>query len=77
MILFFLFLIFFAIFGLLLWFAFAITSGLVLTGFWLFIKIPLAIMLFLLGLILCLTLILLPLGILCFRAGFKLLIPGI
>jgi hypothetical protein len=24
-----------------------------------------------------LTLILLPLGILCFRAGFKLLIPGI
>ena len=77
MILFFLFLIFFAIFGLLLWFAFAITSGLVLTGFWLFIKIPLAIMLFLLGLILCLTLILLPLGILCFRAGFKLLIPVI
>ena len=77
MIFFFLFLIFFAILGLLLWFAFAITSGLVLTGFWLFIKIPLAIMLFLLGLILCLTLILLPLGILCFRAGFKLLIPGI
>ena len=77
MILFFLFLIFFAILGLLLWFDFAITSGLVLTGFWLFIKIPLAIMLFLLGLILCLTLILLPLGILCFRAGFKLLIPGI
>ena len=77
MILFFLFLIFFAILGLLLWFTFAITSGLVLTGFWLFIKIPLAIMLFLLGLILCLTLILLPLGILCFRAGFKLLIPGI
>ena len=77
MILFFLFLIFFAILDLLLWFAFAITSGLVLTGFWLFIKIPLAIMLFLLGLILCLTLILLPLGILCFRAGFKLLIPGI
>ena len=77
MILFFLFLIVFAVLGLLLWLAFAITGGLILTGFWLFIKVPLAILLFFLGMILCLTIILLPLGILCFRAGFKLLIPGI
>lgn len=77
MILFFLFLIVFAVLGLLLWLAFAITGGLVLTGFWLFIKVPLAILLFFLAVILCLTIILLPLGILCFRAGFKLLIPGI
>ena len=77
MILFFLFLIVFAVLGLLLWIGFTITGGLLLTGFWLFIKIPLAILLFFLGMILCLTIILLPLGILCFKAGLNLLIPSI
>ena len=77
MILFFLFLIIFARLGLILWIGFAITGGLMLTGFWLFIKIPLAIFLFFLAVILCLTIILIPLGILCFRAGLRLLIPGV
>lgn len=77
MILFFLFVIVFAVLGLLLWIGFTITGGLLLTGFWLFIKVPLAIILFLVAICLCLTIILLPLGILCFRAGLKLLVPGI
>lgn len=77
MLLFLLFLFVFAILGLLLWIGFTVTGGLLITGIWLFIKVPLAIILFFLAVIFCLTLILIPLGIVCFRVGLRLLIPGV
>lgn len=77
MILFLLCLIVFAVLSLLLWIGFTITGGLLLTGFWLFVKVPLALILFFLAVIFCLTIILIPLGIVLFKAGLRLLIPGV
>lgn len=77
MIIFLLCLIVFAVLLLLLWIGFTITGGLLLTGFWLFIKVPLALILFFLALIFCLTIILIPLGIVLFKVGLRLLIPGV
>lgn len=56
---------------------FRLTGALIGAIFWLAIQIPLAIVAMALGLAFCCTILLLPLGILCFKAGFKLLIPGI
>lgn len=77
MIIFLLCLIVFAVLSLLLWIGFTITGGLLLTGFWLFIKVPLALILFFLAVIFCLTIILIPLGIVLFKVGLRLLIPGV
>ncbi len=77
MIIFLLCLIVFAVLLLLLWIGFTITGGLLLTGFWLFIKVPLALILFFLAVIFCLTIILIPLGIVLFKIGLRLLIPGV
>jgi len=77
MIIFLLCLIVFAVLLLLLWIGFTITGGLLLTGFWLFIKVPLALILFFLAVIFCLTIILIPLGIVLFKVGLRLLIPGV
>ncbi len=56
---------------------FRLTGALIGAIFWLAIQIPLAIVAMALGLAFCCTILLLPIGILCFKAGFKLLIPGI
>lgn len=56
---------------------FRLTGALIGAIFWLAIQIPLAIIAMALGLAFCCTILLLPIGILCFKAGFKLLIPGI
>ena len=77
MIIFLLCLIVFPVLLLLLWIGFTITGGLLLTGFWLFIKVPLALILFFLAVIFCLTIILIPLGIVLFKVGLRLLIPGV
>ena len=77
MIIFLLCLIVFAVLLLLLWIGFTITGGLLLTGFWLFIKVPLALILFFLAVIFCLTIILIPLGSVLFKVGLRLLIPGV
>ena len=77
MIIFLLCLIVFAVLSLLLWIGFTITGGLLLTGFWLFVKVPLALILFFLAVIFCLTIILIPLGIVLFKVGLRLLIPGV
>ena len=77
MIIFLLCLIVFAVLSLLLWIGFTITGGLLLTGFWLFVKVPLALILFFLAVIFCLTISLIPLGIVLFKAGLRLLIPGV
>lgn len=57
--------------------------GIRLTGFflravlWMTVEIPLSIISFVLGLICCCTLILIPVGIWFFRISFRLLIPGV
>lgn len=56
---------------------FTVTGAFLITFVWLFIKIPLAIILWGLGLAFCCTIILIPLGIGCFRGGLRLLLPGI
>lgn len=59
------------------WFGFKITGALLATFIWLFIEIPLALLTFLLGLVFCCTIILLPLGMGCFKLGSRLLMPAI
>lgn len=61
----------------LLWLAFTLTGGILMAACWLFIKLPLSLICFVLAVVFCLTLILIPLGIVFFKIGFRLLIPGI
>lgn len=57
--------------------AYRLTGALLAAVIWLGIKLPLAIMFFALGVVFCITLILIPIGIGCFKIGIRLLIPGI
>lgn len=56
-----------------LWLGYKITGTLLSAAIWLFIKLPFAIILFCLGLALCATLLLIPLGIMCFKFAFSIL----
>ena len=56
---------------------FRLTGALLTAIFWLVIQIPLAIVAMAIGLALCCTILLIPIGIVCLKAGFKLLVPGI
>ena len=56
---------------------FRLTGALLGAIFWLAIQIPLAIVAMAIGLAFCCTILLIPIGIVCLKAGFKLLIPGI
>ncbi|MDO4493059.1 MAG: hypothetical protein Q4C53_04130 [Clostridia bacterium] len=57
--------------------AFRLTGALIAALLWLFVKIPLALVFWVLGLALCCTLILIPLGLRCLGLGTRLFIPGI
>lgn len=53
-------------------------TGVLFTAFvWVFIKLPVGLIALALGLVMCCTIILIPLGIGLFKTGFKLIIPGI
>lgn len=56
---------------------FRLTGALLGAVFWSVIEIPLAIVVMAIGLALCCTVILLPLGIGCLKTGARLLVPGI
>ena len=56
---------------------FRLTGALLGAVFWSVIQVPIAITAMAIGLVLCCTIILIPIGIGCMKAGFKLLIPGI
>lgn len=58
---------------LLFWLGFRITGALLSAAFWLCIKLPLALVVFCLGIVLCATLILIPVGLRCFRLAGKIL----
>ena len=57
----------------LFWLGFHITGALLSAAIWLFIKLPIAVILGCLGLILCITILLIPLGIKCFKFAFSVL----
>lgn len=60
-----------ALFGL----AFYLTGAVAAAMLWLCVKLPLGIVLAVLGIILCCTLLLIPLGIPLVKAGVKLVLP--
>ena len=56
---------------------FRLTGALICAVFWSLIEVPLGLAAMLLGIVLCFTIILLPLGIGCMKTGVKLLVPGL
>ncbi|MDD3238760.1 MAG: hypothetical protein PHW47_01465 [Lachnospira sp.] len=65
-----------AILALIFWIGFHIFGAALLVFGWMFIKIPIAFVVFILGLVCCCTLILIPIGFMLFKLGVHLLIPG-
>ncbi len=70
------FMIILTIIVLMLWIGFKLTGALLAGCFWLFIKIPLALVFLVLGLLCCCTIILIPVGLFFFKAGIRFMIPG-
>ena len=62
------------VFTFLFWLGFHITGALLTAAIWLFIKLPIALLLGGLGLGLCLTILFIPLGIKCFRFALNMLV---
>ena len=60
---------------LILWAGYKITGALFLACIWLFIKVPCAIILLGIGILCCLTILFIPVGVRCFKIGLKLFIP--
>lgn len=56
---------------------FRLTGALLAAVFWTVVEIPLGIAVMAIGLVLCCTIILLPIGIGCMKAGVRLIVPGI
>lgn len=62
-----------AILTFMFWLSFHITGALLSAAIWLFIKLPLFVLIGSLGLILCVTIILIPVGIKCFKLAWNIL----
>lgn len=60
----------------LFWIGFTITGVFLKALIWLLVLLPVSLLVMLLGLALCCTIILIPVGIKLIGAGFKILIPG-
>ena len=56
-----------AVLFVLFWFGYHVTGALLSAAIWLFIKLPFAIIMACLGLVCCVTILLIPLGGKCFR----------
>lgn len=61
----------------LLWIGFNLTGALLSACVWLFISVPLGAIACGMGIVCCLTIILIPVGLWLLKAGFRLMIPGI
>lgn len=57
----------------LFWIGYHVTGALLSAAIWLFIKLPFAMILGCLGLAFCITILLIPLGIKCFKFAFDVL----
>ena len=55
--------------------AFKLTGAVLKAVLWVFILLPIALVLWALAVVCCCTLILIPVGVFLFKAGMKLLIP--
>lgn len=62
-----------AVLTVLFWIGFHVTGALLSATIWLFIKLPLALLLGCLGLVCCITIPLIPLGGKCFKFAFEVL----
>ncbi len=60
----------------LLWIGFKITGAVLKACVWLVIEVPIALVIWAVGLVCCCTLILIPTGVKLFGAGLKVLLPG-
>lgn len=56
--------------------AFKLTGALLKACLWLFIFVPVSIVLFVVGLVCCCTLLFIPVGIALLKQGARLIIPG-
>lgn len=70
------FMICLVILAVLFWLGFAITGALLKACLWLFILLPIGLVLCVMGLALCCTLILIPIGAKLFKAGLHVILPG-
>lgn len=57
----------------LFWIGYHVTGALLAAGIWLFIKLPIAVLLGCFGFALCITILLIPLGVKCFKVAFSVL----
>ncbi len=62
-----------AVLTILFWLGYHITGALLSAAIWLFIKLPFAVVMGFLGLVFCITILLIPLGVKCFKFGFEVL----
>lgn len=58
-----------------LWIGFKLTGAILTACLWLMIGLPVSLVMLVLGGILCCTIILIPLGLLCMKAGMFFLVP--
>lgn len=61
----------------LFWIGFKLTGAVLLALVWLFIKLPLGVLVLFAGVIICCTVILIPAGVKLIKIGFELIIPGV
>lgn len=59
-----------------LWIGFKLTGALLSAAIWLLIKIPLAMVFLVLGLVFCCTIILIPVGLCFLKLGIRFFVPG-
>ena len=59
----------------LLWIGFKLTGALITACLWLMIGLPVSLVMLVLGGLLCCTIILIPLGLICMKAGMFFLVP--
>lgn len=69
------FIIILGILSVTLWIGYKITGVLFAACVWLFIKVPCAIIIGAFGVVLCITILLMPIGMRCFKLAVKLLLP--
>ena len=62
-----------AVLTFLFWIGFHVTGALLSAVIWLFVKLPIAILLGCVGFALCITILLIPLGVKCFKFAFGVL----
>ena len=62
-----------AILTFMFWLSFHITGALLSAAIWLFIKLPVSLLIGCLGLIFCVTILLIPLGIKCIKLAWSIL----